>query len=296
MQKRELSIGDPRICMMSMAKESAAGANLTKCNHVIFVHPMHAPTQQLFTQGEKQAIGRVRRYGQTKDVYFYRFLCEETIDTEIHQKFVVESGGGHGMSNAMDHNFKPKIEGNFFAIFFTTTAAIISVARKNINDIIDTSTAATNDNNNDNDINELEWISASKEHCILKFENYNLKCGIHDDDDNNDNDEKMICEEMEEDNSNSNSNSNRSKKRKKSSKSSGKSSNGSSSSNKKQKTTNFNFILDEKVQVLYENNMCDGKIIKITPARIRVEVTLPSYSTRTWISNNDINKQIFKIE
>jgi len=95
MQKEKLAPGEPRVCLMNMSKESAAGANLTRANHIIFVHPFHAATQQLFTQGEKQAVGRVRRYGQLKPVFFYRFLVENTIDVDLHHRFVVESGGGH---------------------------------------------------------------------------------------------------------------------------------------------------------------------------------------------------------
>ena len=35
---------------------------------------------------ETQAIGRVRRYGQDKKVMLYRFLVEDSIDTQIYEQ------------------------------------------------------------------------------------------------------------------------------------------------------------------------------------------------------------------
>ena len=56
--------GGPRVALLNLADESAAGANLQTCNHAIFVHPMLAENQQVYTQSDTQAIGRIRRYGQ----------------------------------------------------------------------------------------------------------------------------------------------------------------------------------------------------------------------------------------
>ena len=79
--------GGPRVALLNLADESAAGANLQTCNHAIFVHPMLAENQQEYTQSDTQAIGRIRRYGQEKEVHIWRFLCEDTVDTAIYQQW-----------------------------------------------------------------------------------------------------------------------------------------------------------------------------------------------------------------
>ena len=66
--------------------ESASGANLTGANHAIFLSPLLAPSQEIYDACETQAIGRVRRYGQTKHVHIWRFLSTNTIDAQIYQE------------------------------------------------------------------------------------------------------------------------------------------------------------------------------------------------------------------
>lgn len=75
--------GGPRVLLLNLADESASGANLTLCNHAIFVHPMLAHSQEHYTACETQAIGRIRRYGQNKVVHIWRYIVENTIDQKI---------------------------------------------------------------------------------------------------------------------------------------------------------------------------------------------------------------------
>ncbi|KAI0701486.1 hypothetical protein BC835DRAFT_1303658 [Cytidiella melzeri] len=72
-----------RVLLLNVMDESASGANLTGANHAIFLSPLLAQTQEQYTSCETQAIGRVRRYGQTKHVRIWRFFSLDTIDTEI---------------------------------------------------------------------------------------------------------------------------------------------------------------------------------------------------------------------
>ncbi|KAJ3177421.1 hypothetical protein HDU87_004440 [Geranomyces variabilis] len=74
-----------RVLLLNVMTESASGANLTIANHVIFLSPLLAPTQQEYTAAEVQAIGRVRRYGQKKTVHIHRFLSLDTMDTQIYE-------------------------------------------------------------------------------------------------------------------------------------------------------------------------------------------------------------------
>merc|ERR1712242_108205 len=55
--------------------QSASGTNLTAASHVVFLHPMLAPTVERAVAYEQQAIGRARRHGQRKDVvHVWRFV------------------------------------------------------------------------------------------------------------------------------------------------------------------------------------------------------------------------------
>jgi len=83
MQKEVPSHGDPKCLLLTMDDESSSGVNLTHANHAVFVHPLLAGTQQLYDAYETQAIGRVRRFGQKKTVHIHRYICSETIDSDI---------------------------------------------------------------------------------------------------------------------------------------------------------------------------------------------------------------------
>jgi SNF2 family DNA or RNA helicase len=72
-----------RVLLLNVMDESASGANLTGANHAIFLSPLLAPSQEIYTACETQAVGRLVRYGQTKHVYVWRFLTANTIDEEI---------------------------------------------------------------------------------------------------------------------------------------------------------------------------------------------------------------------
>jgi len=76
--------GDPRVLLLKMDDEQSSGLNLTMLNHILFVHPLLATTQQQYDAYETQAIGRVRRFGQRKNVFVWRFLVMDTIDSTIY--------------------------------------------------------------------------------------------------------------------------------------------------------------------------------------------------------------------
>ena len=77
---------DPRVLLLKMDDEQSAGLNLTQLNHVLFAHPLLAGNQQEYDAYETQAIGRIRRYGQLKTVYVWRFLVQDSIDTTIFEE------------------------------------------------------------------------------------------------------------------------------------------------------------------------------------------------------------------
>jgi SNF2 family DNA or RNA helicase len=76
---------EERVLLLNVMDESASGANLTSANHAIFLSPLLAPTQEIYQANETQAIGRLRRFGQTKTVLIWRFLTKDTIDIDIYE-------------------------------------------------------------------------------------------------------------------------------------------------------------------------------------------------------------------
>ncbi|THH03097.1 hypothetical protein EW145_g6533 [Phellinidium pouzarii] len=77
---------EERVLLLTVTDESASGANLTSANHAIFLSPLLTTTQEIYDACETQAIGRLRRYGQTKEVKIWRFLSTNTIDIEIFEQ------------------------------------------------------------------------------------------------------------------------------------------------------------------------------------------------------------------
>ena len=75
-----------RVLLLNVMDESASGANLTGANHAIFLSPLLTSTQEIYTACETQAIGRLRRFGQTKLVHIWRFFSRNTIDIEIFEQ------------------------------------------------------------------------------------------------------------------------------------------------------------------------------------------------------------------
>ena len=82
-QEAERKPNEPRVLILNLRDESAAGANLTQASHAIFVHPLLVSSQQEYTACDTQAVGRIRRYGQSRTVQIYRFLVANSIDEDI---------------------------------------------------------------------------------------------------------------------------------------------------------------------------------------------------------------------
>ncbi|KAJ5146489.1 C-5 cytosine methyltransferase [Penicillium bovifimosum] len=88
----------PKALLLELGSSMAAGLNLQCANHVIFLSPLIAATQRDYNSGMTQAIGRARRYGQTRTVYVYHLLVKYTYDVNVYQSAhggrLVERGGG----------------------------------------------------------------------------------------------------------------------------------------------------------------------------------------------------------
>jgi SNF2 family DNA or RNA helicase len=71
--------GTKRYVLLMAMEHDDSGLNLTCSNHVFFVHPM-AAEPEVIRACERQALGRVRRRGQTREVHLYRFVCSGTVE------------------------------------------------------------------------------------------------------------------------------------------------------------------------------------------------------------------------
>lgn len=71
------------VIVLNATAEAAAGLNLQCASHVIFLSPLLRDTQYAYDSIMAQAIGRVRRHGQKKQIHVYRILALNTIDVDI---------------------------------------------------------------------------------------------------------------------------------------------------------------------------------------------------------------------
>lgn len=77
---------EPKVLLQSL-ENSASGANLTRASHVLLVHPMDADSPERAVAYEMQALGRVRRCGQTADrVHLWRFITRGTVEEELSEE------------------------------------------------------------------------------------------------------------------------------------------------------------------------------------------------------------------
>ncbi|TAQ87372.1 hypothetical protein B7494_g4306 [Chlorociboria aeruginascens] len=75
-----------KVLILNIGDVTSAGSNLTNANHVIFISPYlteGANAQRIYEDHRTQAIGRARRFGQTKTVHIYDFITKFTIDVDI---------------------------------------------------------------------------------------------------------------------------------------------------------------------------------------------------------------------
>ncbi|RAH41685.1 putative SNF2 family helicase [Aspergillus brunneoviolaceus CBS 621.78] len=88
--------GQAKVLILNLGTELAAGLNLQQANHVIFLSPLLTQTQYDHDSTMTQAIGRSRRFGQTKHVHIYHLLARKTIDVTIFEnrrdKALIERG------------------------------------------------------------------------------------------------------------------------------------------------------------------------------------------------------------
>jgi len=83
--------GEPRVLLLSSQRHSS-GINLQAARHVVIVHPYCTPTsssresisRSQMLAFEAQAIGRVRRYPQSRPVQVYRLFASGTIEEELY--------------------------------------------------------------------------------------------------------------------------------------------------------------------------------------------------------------------
>lgn len=71
------------VLVLNASDETAAGSNIQAANHVIFLSPLLRDSQYSYDSTMAQAIGRVRRHGQKREIHVYRICALHTIDVDI---------------------------------------------------------------------------------------------------------------------------------------------------------------------------------------------------------------------
>ncbi|KAK3068228.1 hypothetical protein LTR53_014363, partial [Teratosphaeriaceae sp. CCFEE 6253] len=71
------------VLVLNASDETAAGLNLQNANHVIFLSPLLRDSQYGYEATMAQAIGRIRRHGQKKQIFVHRIVALDTIDVDI---------------------------------------------------------------------------------------------------------------------------------------------------------------------------------------------------------------------
>ncbi|ORY41324.1 hypothetical protein BCR33DRAFT_344318 [Rhizoclosmatium globosum] len=74
--------------LMLSAHDSVSGLNLTEATHCIILHPFHDRTEEYAVGAEKQGVARTLRNGQTKRVKIVRFIVENTVEEQMHNRRV----------------------------------------------------------------------------------------------------------------------------------------------------------------------------------------------------------------
>ncbi|KAH7390665.1 hypothetical protein BKA66DRAFT_580830 [Pyrenochaeta sp. MPI-SDFR-AT-0127] len=98
-----------KVLILNLGGESAAGVNLVNANHIIFVSPLLAKTQDDYDSAMVQAIARSRRYGQVKQVHIYHVVAQRTIDVDILEHRHKRADGVSAVLSTMK---MPKASGN----------------------------------------------------------------------------------------------------------------------------------------------------------------------------------------
>merc|ERR1712032_1777545 len=75
------------VALILAMEDDDSGLNLTCANHVFFVHPMDVASRHVAIACERQALGRVRRRGQMRDVHLYRFVTEDTMEESLAREY-----------------------------------------------------------------------------------------------------------------------------------------------------------------------------------------------------------------
>lgn len=74
--------GKYKVLVQTVNSEQAAGSNLHNANHVIFVSPLVSRQQADWDAQMRQALGRCVRFRQSKKVYVYHMLMDETAEVD----------------------------------------------------------------------------------------------------------------------------------------------------------------------------------------------------------------------
>lgn len=80
---RQFREGSISVLLLSM-ETSNAGIDLSIANHVVFLHPVVAPSRKEALEMRHQAIARVHRIGQPRQVHVHHYVCKNTVEETLY--------------------------------------------------------------------------------------------------------------------------------------------------------------------------------------------------------------------
>lgn len=79
--KRFIEDSQVKVILLS-SKNAASGINLVVANKLILIEPVYG-NKEYKENIENQAVGRINRIGQKRDIDIVRFLVKDTVEEEI---------------------------------------------------------------------------------------------------------------------------------------------------------------------------------------------------------------------
>jgi len=76
-----------RVLLLS-TKHNLSGSHLIEANNLIFVHPFPEAPQAALKEWE-QAVSRMQRYGQQRDLHVWYMVTKNTVEVELEQRFAL---------------------------------------------------------------------------------------------------------------------------------------------------------------------------------------------------------------
>jgi SNF2 family DNA or RNA helicase len=74
--------------LLLSTRHNLSGSHLIEANNLIFVHPFPEAPEAALKEWE-QAVSRMQRYGQQRDLHVWYMVTKNTVEVELEQRFAL---------------------------------------------------------------------------------------------------------------------------------------------------------------------------------------------------------------